>query len=178
MQAALRELRILQGGTRNSRAVERQRDSTAAVAAEVPAGGMPDDRRMPDGGGMPDVAPAVAGVTEHAPATIRAGEPAIAGDDCRSAADSRVRSAKSARVRSAESDETPTRTVAPASLVIAGGVAGANLTSSTGAATFHPDDLLPADGISRVRLAEGLRGRIAPDRCDHYGRGRSAPRRG
>ncbi|QOV91168.1 hypothetical protein [Humisphaera borealis] len=139
MQAALRELRILQGGSRGAaaRAPELLGDSTPGVTLATETA----------------IATEPVSATPTAPATSQTDEAAAAVVD-----ESRVRSAESKGVATA----TVVSPVAP----------------TTGSATFHPDDLVPADVCSRVRSAEGLRGRVAPVQCDHYGRGRSASRRG
>ncbi|QOV88147.1 hypothetical protein [Humisphaera borealis] len=131
MQSALRELRILQGGTRNR--------------------------------GAP------------APAPQRQSEPAT------SEADEAMAVEGESRVRSAESERDAAATVVADSAVVAGNatvVEPIAANSPTAAATFGPDDLLPADIHSRVRSADELRGRVAPVQGDPLGRGRSASRRG
>ncbi|QOV88799.1 hypothetical protein [Humisphaera borealis] len=152
MQAALRELRILQGGTRNRGALHGQNDPTA------------------------DGVPGVTTATEPAPATARSVDPVPGDREDPSAAESRVRLAESHGVATAAVD--PDASVDSVPSVVAGVATLVNPVAPTGSATFHPDDLLPADAGSRVRSAEGLRGRTAPVRCDHYGKGRSAARRG
>ncbi|QOV91591.1 hypothetical protein [Humisphaera borealis] len=131
MQSALRELRILQGGTRN--------------------------RAAP------------------APAPQRQSEPATSDTDNAASVEDE------SRVRLAESERDATVTVVADSAVVAGiatVVEPTAATSPTAAATFGPDDLLPADVESRVRSADGLRGRVAPVRDTQLCRGRSATRRG
>ncbi|QOV89170.1 hypothetical protein [Humisphaera borealis] len=131
MQSALRELRILQGGTRHR------------------------------------AAPAPAPQRQSEPATCETGEAvAVQGES---------------RVRSEESERDAAATVVADSAVVAGNatvVEPIAANSPTAAATFGPDDLLPADVDSRVRSAEGVRGRVAPVQGDPLGRGRSASRRG